>query len=118
MIKKTIIIPIYNCQVDVVVTDKVEEVAKQAGFNEECTGYEGLTLSYPSNPSIYCIILRKSAIDACVIAHECYHLTSKIMRACDVRYDAGNIEPFAYLHGYLVEELHKIVGHGKKRSKV
>ena len=108
MIEQTFIVPIYNCQVDVFVTENVEEVAIKANYNDDCTGYEGLTLSYPSNPSIYCMIFREKTIDAGVIAHECFHLTSKIMKACDVKYDIGNIEPYAYLHGYLVEKLTQI----------
>lgn len=108
MTKGTFIVPIYNCQVDVFVTKNVEEVALKAGYNEDCVGYEGLTLSYPSNPSIYCVIFRKKTIDALVIAHECFHLTSKIMKACDIKYDVDNTEPYAYLHGYLVNELTKI----------
>ena len=84
MKKKSIIIPIYNCEVDVFVAESVEEIAKKANYHEDCIGYEGLTLSYPSNPSIYCLILRKSTVDEGVIAHECFHLTSKIMEACDI----------------------------------
>jgi len=108
-IKKSFIIPIYNCQVDVIMADDVEEIALQAGYKEECSGYDGLTLHYPSNPSIYCVIFRNKTIDAGVIAHEALHLTSKVMLACDIKYDSDNIEPFNYLHGYIVNKIHKLL---------
>ena len=117
MIKESFIVPIYNCQVDCFVTDDVESVATEAGFNGGCIGYEGLALSYPSNPSIYCLIFKESTLDEGVIAHEGLHLTSKIMEACDVKYDPGNMEAFCYLHGYIIKEISKIVTPGKAKKK-
>jgi len=109
MIKETFIVPIYDCQVDVFVTKHVETVAEKVNYNEDCSGSEGLTLSYPLNPGIYCVIFKKRTLNPGVVAHEAYHLTAKIMQTCDIKYDIDNIEPFAYLNGYLVQELHKII---------
>ena len=109
MIRDTFIIPIYNCQVDVVVAEHVEDIADEAGYHHDCDGFEGLTLSYPSNPSIYCVIFKELTVGAVVIAHEAYHLTAKVMTACDIKYDIDNIEPFAYLHGYIVGRLSDII---------
>ena len=109
MIKETFIIPIYNCQVDVVVAEHVEEVAEEVGYHHDCTGYEGLTLSYPMNPSVYCLIFKELTVDEGVIGHEALHLTSKVMKACDIKYDIENVEPFAYLHGYIIKQLHQII---------
>jgi len=112
--KATLYIPIYNCQLDIVLTNKFKEAAEKAGFKESCDGWEGLTIHYPSCPSLFCVIFNKKTLDAEVIAHEALHVTSKIMRECDIKYDTENIEPFAYLHGYIVKELHKILfGDGK-----
>jgi len=108
------IIPIYNCQVDFIITNEVEEVALEAGYKQDCSGCEGITLGYPSNPSIYCLILRNSTLDEGVIAHECFHLTSKVMEACDIKYDPDNIEPFNYLLEYIVNQIHGLIKEHKE----
>ena len=117
MKKAFFIIPIYTVQIDVIVSRKLEKYAVMAGYKGDCAGYDGLTLSYPSNPSIYCMIFRSKTVDEGVIAHEVGHLVSKIFKACDIKYDPENMEPWCYLQGYITKALHKIVWPGDTEKR-
>lgn len=116
MIKESLIVPIYNIQVAVIVSQKLEKYARLAGYKSDCSGYDGLTLSYPANPNIYCILFRTKTVDEGVIAHEVGHLVSKIFKACDIKYDPENMEPWCYLQGYITKELYKIVWPGEAKK--
>jgi hypothetical protein len=111
MIRKTLSIPIYDCKVNVVVTNDQETFEQEvydAGWKED-PGGDAVTLHYLSNPSVFAVIFKKDSLSPGNIAHEADHLTTKVMEARGLKYDPDNQEARAYLIGFIVDGLHQII---------
>ena len=111
-IKKTLRIPIYDCKVDVVVTDNFEEACEEAGYEYKGLAHSAAVLRYPDNPGSYTVIFHEDTISPGNIAHEGLHLMHDIMEYVDIGADTNNDEAQAYLIGFIVDGLHQII-HGK-----
>ena len=53
-------------------------------------------------------IFLRSKTDAGVIAHEAVHITNYVFKHANITLDINNDEPYAYLLGWIVEEIHKV----------
>lgn len=59
------------------------------------------------NEVIYIFV--RSKTDAGVIAHESIHIANYIFKHANIEFDINNDEPYAYLMGWVVEEIHKAI---------
>ena len=117
MIRKTLIIPIYDCHCDVVITEDFDEAVLEAGYQKPVIGSGGITLHYPDAPSNFVVIMHPTWTSPGNIAHEALHLAGKIMQCVDIKYDIDNDEPMAYLIGFIVDGIHQIIDAGEAKKK-
>ena len=105
--RKVLRIPIYDIEVTLVVEQDFEAAAEEAGYHYDVGDANGLCLHYPDAPSQFCLIFREGCTSPGGIAHEAYHLTTKIMKHAGVHYSDENQEPHAYLIGFIVDLIHQ-----------
>ena len=103
--KKRYIVPIYNTELWIVVTDNVkherDKMDKVLGSFSMSNEYEGLC---SSNYSYFALFFEKRALQrkaVNLIAHETFHLTHRIIEWAGANFDEDNHEHGAILHGYL-----------------
>ena len=112
--RKDLIIPLYDCMCTVVVTPNFEDAAIEAGYMYDVGDASGVCLHYPDSPSNFVVIFKDDSISPGNVAHEAYHLTAKIMYHVGVKYIYDNHEPFAYLHGFIVDGFTQIINSYEK----
>lgn len=110
----TVYIPIYETYIEVYVSDDIANTSKAAEdkYPEYLKPYKGadkcmgLFRCSDETASMYWMFLKKKT-SINTLVHECVHATSRILydRGIPINYD--NDETFAYLHGYIVEQIHK-----------
>lgn len=109
---KALTIPLYDASVRVVVC-KTEEEFEQAVFDahyqEDISGMSAIMLHYPDNPLQYFIGFVRGKTSPGIISHEALHLTNRILKDVGIEYDCENDEAMCYLHGFIVDCLHKII---------
>lgn len=98
-------IPIYDVWVEFVVTDSTERVIKHPlrikRFGElDLEEYGGMVYALENE---FCVVLLRSCLTKALIAHETFHLTHRIMEACEHNIGPDHHEPHAYLCGFLTE---------------
>jgi hypothetical protein len=105
--KKIINIPIYDCRLVVTDSHKV--------FCDLCEEYDENEIQHlygcvspTTDGEGYCMFLGDKSINT--IAHECFHVASFVLGCAGVRFEmAGTNEAYAYLLGWLTEEVSKVV---------
>src|SRR5665648_713780 len=101
-------IPIYDVTLWVVVCDNIaRERVKLSGRFGKCTDDD------VGDPGALCafragyigIFFRNGHIGINQVAHECYHVSSRILEWCDIPVSNENQETAAYLNGYLLKRV-------------
>ena len=113
---KNIEIPIYNIIINVIVdkdcnvgiksTTRLKKEFYKRSKKHFFKGALGMYV-YSEKNNIHSIILSKDA-GAGVIAHECFHAIMTILQLKGIKYSQKSEECFAYILGYLVEEVTKV----------
>ena len=103
MIDKKLSIPIYDCEVRLIVADDYQEAVLEAGYKEDVPPVGAIVLHYPDTPLYYVMIFHKDSISPGNIAHESLHLLHKIMRDVSIPPRLQDDEPEAYLMGFIVD---------------
>jgi hypothetical protein len=110
-------LPVYLTEIMVSVDqqeDELKDFLKEQGITTEKDHGKGsvaITTSFGSWKHLIRIQTKK--LDRCfltlesVIAHEAFHATTFIMKACGIGFCNKSDEAFAYLLGYIVGEIHK-----------
>ena len=102
MQRKTITIPLYERKVELIQTNDFKKV--EAEF--DLTSTEGFNaLVFKKENKIYVVFNNEA--DASIVAHESVHICDYVFQDCFIKPDLENNEPYAYLMGYVVEQLHK-----------
>ena len=112
--KKTIKIPIYNCRVFVYLGTEVSQtyralLAKFKEEDDEDVAFDGVVMNTPGDPSSYHMLLDTEVITPNLLTHEAVHLAIKILKHRGHDSIQEGEEPLAYLCGFLVEEVYKIL---------
>ena len=114
MVKSVIKVPIYDREIEVIIYDKQEEAEKflgERGIEFKIGHYSGAALM--NNETQEQVLMLDSTIegfpDRGIIAHEAKHLVNDLFVCINYKLDMHNDEPEAYLLGYLVNEIHKII---------
>lgn len=102
-------IPIYDCIVDVFFVESPVKKAIELNLvntEKEIVEFDGYCADNEDNQSkFYLIFCKNPSIN--VIAHEVFHLTSKIISLIGSSLNEETEEPFAYLHGYILEMVYE-----------
>jgi hypothetical protein len=111
MTDKTISIPIYDAALRIAVCDtyeQFEELVFETGYSEPLSGAGMIALRHEET-TLFHIIINREDISVGNVAHECLHVTNKLMHHLGIEYDWHNDEAMCYLHGFLVDCVHKII---------
>lgn len=105
--KKVIKIPLYHGQVEVRVVKEWDKVSKQFNLGD-VEGWGAITFKGDDNFT-YHVIFDECEVNMTTISHECVHLACHIFNDRNIYTDYIHDEPYAYLMGYLVGEMYKIL---------
>ena len=72
--------------------------------------FDGLCSSNFSNFALFFDKKRLEKVGLSLIAHECFHLTHRILEWIGANFDEDNHEHGAILHGYLMDLVYKDIG--------
>jgi hypothetical protein len=105
---KSLKIPVYECTVQFIITDmlidEVNRIYKKYDIHELFTDYaEGCLIT--SDIDLYIIILEDKYLSHNTIAHELYHLVTRMTQDRDIEDD----EQQAWLCGWITEHLYKFI---------
>ena len=105
---KSLKIPVYECTVQFIITDmlidEVNRIYKKYDIHEIFTDYaEGCLIT--SDIDLYIIILEDKYLSHNTIAHELYHLVTRMTQDRDIQDD----EQQAWLCGWVTEHLYKFI---------
>lgn len=122
-ILKNIEIPLYkaliNVAVDTTCADAIElgELMNEyfGHFKEESKNWFGAYLNNPE-ANLYCIVLSKD-VTINTISHECFHAVMHILREKGIVYSAKSEECFAYVLGWLVDQVMQVFLEYQNQSK-
>ena len=113
MIKKKFKIPLYFQNLIVIQTDDFEALEKEYGLRGGSPEYSAIT--FETKDSI--VVAFKSEVDLSIIAHESVHICSYVFLGIDAKVELDNDEPFAYLMGWVVEQIEKTIIIPPKKTK-
>ena len=102
MAKKVVKIPIYGGKLAMVITDTLEDAAKDCGVKADVSGYDAF-VSYDNESDIFSLCL--STTDWVIISHEIVHVVNEIFLSRNIQLDRVNDEPQAYLTGWVAFEV-------------
>jgi hypothetical protein len=108
IIKKKIKVNVYNTNVTVCIADNVLEAAK--ALKIDMSKYDGCETwggCYENQNGFRFLLLPQKA-SVGDVSHECFHATCDILYSRDIKMEGSTEEVFAYLLGYLVDEVFKI----------
>ena len=104
MVKKKIKIPIYLDKLLIVQTDDFESIQKKyklEGIVDYCA------VTFQCDKKI--VVVFNSKVDSSIVAHEALHICSYIFKNVGADFDRDNDESLAYLLGYIVKEISKVI---------
>jgi len=113
MIKTTIKIPVYNCKVMVLVdtffniNKESKAICKKNKVKHNGSSDYACVITTDDIHTYY-ILFSKNHMGIKTITHEVTHLGATILNDRDIDTD-GDSEAFAYLNGFLAEEIEKIM---------
>ena len=113
-------VQIYNAEITLIISPDIDRTA-----NRLCPTGEGVTAIDENQDGIfeayfiykhkdYSIIVKPNATIT-AMGHEALHATFHILRDSDVKYHHNNQEPFCYLHGYILEQIHARIKRYKRK---
>lgn len=104
MIKKRIKIPIYLDKLLIIQTDNFEKIQRKynlRGIVDYCA------ITFQEDKEI--VVVFNSKVDTSIVAHEALHICSYIFKNTGAEFDRDNDEPLAYLLGYIVKKISKVI---------
>lgn len=103
---KKLKIPIYGDIWLIVICKDLRKVIKKYNIEGDVSGMDAFT--YSKNGT-HITAFDKRYVTPSTIAHECVHLLNDIYSFNGVQLDPVNDEPQAYLMGWLIGKVHKLV---------
>lgn len=105
ILRKRIKIPLYFQNLVIIQTDDFKQIEEAYNLDKAPCGYDAITFEYGGD----IVVVFNSKVTPSIIAHETVHIVSFIFHNIGAKKDIYNDEPEAYLYGYIVEQIHKIV---------
>lgn len=107
MIKKKIKIPIYGCELTMILYDNLDYIEKK--YNTHSLKDFGAVTLKDDNSYRHYIVAFTDADHLSNIAHEIVHLKNFIYLDCAMELDRHNDEPEAYLTGWLFDLIYNFI---------
>ena len=104
-LRKHIKVPLYFQRLTIIQTDDFETIEEAYKLEEAPSKYEAMV--FPWKGDIVAVF--NSNVTPSIIAHEAVHICNMVFWNVGVKKDLLNDEPEAYLVGWLVDQIHKIV---------
>lgn len=105
--QKNIPVPIFFCDVKVIVADKITDTQRYFPKDKVEDWYGAFV--YRSSPRNYIAVFQKGQTDPSLIVHECVHIVNFIMKDCGIKSDLNNDETQAYLTAWIFEKISTFV---------
>ena len=104
-------IPIYGGTLIVIQKKDLSSVAKKYSLEikDDMSGFTFTDLKTDDNGFPIYVIVFRGKTEPSIIAHECLHTTTAILRDIYAKLDMDNEEPQCYLLGWIVEKVHSVV---------
>ena len=106
MRKKTIRIPIYECDLTIILDDDLSYIEKKYK-TKDLSDYGAVTMRVPDKFGEYIIAFEYTG--GAIISHEIVHLKNYIYQDCSIELDRYNDEPEAYLTGWLFDQINNFL---------
>jgi hypothetical protein len=106
MKSKTIEVPIYGCDLTIILTKDLNEVVRKYKLKGEFSEFGALTFEDKSKYRHY-IVAFTDANHLSNIAHEIVHIKNYIFLGINAKVDLHNDEPEAYLTGWLFDKIYE-----------
>ena len=106
MIKEKIKVPIYNAGILLIIADDFGSAMGDYA-EEDYEKYFAVTI--PTTPFNYIVGFEKEALCHMIVSHEACHLAHRIMNDAGLEHTLLNDEAEAYLQGYIVNEIYKVI---------
>jgi len=113
VIKKKFKIPLYFHNLIVIQTDDFQAIEKEYGLRGGSPDYAAIT--FETDDAI--AVCFNSKVDYSIIAHESVHVCSYVFLGIGAKLELNNDETFAYLMGWVVEQIHSVVKIAEKDKK-
>ena len=106
--QKTINIPIYECDLTIIFTKDLSEVAKKYKLEGNWGQFGALTFEDKSKHRHYVVVFTDRN-HLSNIAHEIVHIKNYIFLGIGAKIDLHNDEPEAYLTGWLFDQINNFL---------
>jgi hypothetical protein len=113
MKSKTIEVPIYGCDLTIILTKDLNEVVKKYKLQGDWGNYGALTFSDKPKFRNY-VTAFTDAGHLSNIAHEVVHIKNHIYSDINSNIDLHNDEPEAYLTGWLFDKIYEFLKQQEK----
>ncbi len=110
MKKKNIHIPIYDCQLTMILDKDLSRVEKKYN-TDSLKKFRAVTIRTSDSHYVVAFTTRK---DFAVISHEVVHVKNHIFLDCGIEADCENDEPEAYLTDWLFTQIYEFLKKNKK----
>lgn len=117
------LIPIYDAELEVVVTSSMEGSQKnknrlaRLGNDDNIVGGRGLMWCSATETRM-AILMRSNSVTHETIAHEVFHATHRLMHFTNTKFSIVHDEPFAYLCGYIADLIYQDLNEWGIRPKL
>ncbi len=99
--------PLYDIPIFVFISDDPKETIKELLGIDDTHMDEVLEATVFENPEGELNVVVKKDINIGTLAHESFHCTVAVLRIAGMELNHETEEAFAYLNGWIVEQLHK-----------
>ena len=106
-IKKEIRVPIYNAKIIISITDDLPSSIVEYS-DVSCENDVAMTLHF-NTPLSYIMLFDVRKMSHMAISHEACHVTHRIMNDVGIEHTLLNDETEAYLQGYIINKIYKVV---------
>ena len=98
-------VPLYYQKICIIQTDDFKRIEKEFDLTST-EGYNAFT--FKKNNIIFAVFLESETTPS-IVSHECVHICDYVFDSCFIKPDLENNEPYAYLMGWIVGEIHKLL---------
>ena len=111
MLVKTIHVPIFLCELTLILCNDWAPVIKKYELKKKVNNYAACTFTIPDKAD--CIVIAVKHTDWGIIAHEIVHAVNYIFSYCGVCLDRVNDETQAYLTGWIAGQFETFIEENK-----
>ena len=105
----TIQVPLYGQTIEIVITEDFNSGIEELKIDNDTKFNLNEREAFMANQYDKIWLFIRLDAKPGIIAHECVHICNYIFQEANIKLDLDNDEPYAYLMGWVVEEIHKAI---------